>query len=206
MDPVLRTVESYDIIAESYSKNTMELSDRDFQEKMIDRTLRSLPHDPHIIDMGCGDGRDTAYLKSKGTDVVGIDLSKNMVRVARKKYPDCTFLQMDMRETVFPDGTFDCAWASASIINLPKNSLNTLEKEVFRILADEGVFAFSFKIGEKEGFEEHDYAQGHPRYFSYYTLDELKERFNRVVIYDSVKYPKKLFDSEFMYCWAKKGK
>lgn len=206
MDPVLRTVQSYDKIAESYSKKTMELSDRDFQETMIDKTIRMLPEGSHVIDLGCGDGRDTAYIRSKGVDVVGIDLSENMVSVARIKYPDCAFLQMEMRETVFPEGTFDCVWASASMINLPKTALNTLEKEVCRVLTGEGIFAFSFKIGEKEGFEEHDYADGYPRYFSYYTIEELKKRFNYLEIFDSVKYPKKLFDSEFMYCWARKGK
>lgn len=206
MDPIDRTVESYEDMGEDYTDKTNEGGDREFQEKMMDKTLRILNKKPRIIDLGCGDGRDTAYFKNKGLDVTGIDLSKEMISIARKKYPNCTFLNMDMRDTIFPDDTFNCAWASASIIHFPKKELSHVEKEVYRILESGGIFAFSFKVGEGEGYEKTETMENKERYFSYYTLEELKIALNLFDIVESEKCPSKVFDSEFMYCWARAGR
>lgn len=209
MDPVRRTINSYDEMAEEYCSKTMEDGDRELQEKMLDRTVSSLKDDARIIDLGCGDGRDTSYLKRKGFDVVGMDLSRPMVDLARKKYHDSTFIQMDMRDTIFPDNTFHCAWANASIINLPKSELSTFEAEVHRIITDDSIFAFSFKKGEGEGMENGDVLKEkpYPRYFSYFTLEEMKEELNLFDIVDSERSGSEIFGSEFVYCWARpKGK
>ncbi|MEF8832304.1 MAG: methyltransferase domain-containing protein, partial [Candidatus Thermoplasmatota archaeon] len=174
MDPIERTMRTYDQIAEEYCKKTESEGDRKFQKKMLDRTLSFLPSNPRIIDLGCGDGRDTQYLQEKGADVVGIDLSKSMIDLARKKYPECTFLQSDMRDTVFPDDTFQGAWASTSLSNVPKSELSKVEKEIYRIVEEGSIFCFSFKVGEGEGFEE-SLIEGFETYQSYYTLEELKK-------------------------------
>ncbi|MFO7792699.1 MAG: class I SAM-dependent methyltransferase [Candidatus Saliniplasma sp.] len=203
MDPLNETIRSYNNMAEEYCKITSEKGDREFQKKMLDLTLDYLPKDARILDIGCGDGRDSYYLSRKDIDVVGIDLSKSMVELARKKYPDLAFFKEDMRDTVFPDDTFHGVWASLSIINMPKSELSTIESEIFRILGSDGIFAFSVKKGEGEGFEDNNIVSDHPRYFSYYTLDELKNKLRLFEMIDSHEYPGKLFGDEFLYCWAK---
>ncbi|MFP4000640.1 MAG: class I SAM-dependent DNA methyltransferase [Thermoplasmata archaeon] len=202
MDPIKKTMQTYDEIAEEYCKITEEEGDREYQEKMLDRTLDLLPSKPRIIDLGCGDGRDTDYLRKKGADVVGIDLSKSMIALARKKYSERTFLYSDMRDTVFPDDTFQGAWASTSLSNIPKSQFSAVEKEVYRILEKGGIFCFSFKLGEGEGFEE-TLVEGYETYQSYYTLEELKKMMNLFDIIDTREHPGKVFDSEFMYCWTR---
>lgn len=202
-DPLKVTIKSYDKIAEEYCEKTLEGGDREFQERMLDITLNYLPENPRVIDLGCGDGRDTFYLHQKGVDVVGIDLSQGMINLARKKHSNTAFFKQDMRKTVFPEDTFHCVWASVSIINMPKSELSTIESEVFRILNPDGIFAFSIKLGEGEGFEENDIVSGYPRYFSCYSVDELKNKLKLFDIIDSKDYPGELFGSEFTYCWAK---
>jgi len=202
MDPIERTTRTYDEIAEEYCRITEKEGDRKFQKKMLDKTLNFLPSNPRIIDLGCGDGRDTQYLQEKGADVVGIDISKGMIDLARKKYTGCAFLLSDMRDTIFPDDTFQGAWASTSLSNIPKSELSSAEKEIYRILEQNGVFCFSFKIGEKEGFEE-TLVEGYKTYQSYYTLDELKRKLNLFEVFEKKEYPGDIFDSEFMYCWAR---
>ncbi len=205
MDPISRTIRSYDDIAEEYCEKTIKNGDRELQEKMLDKTISYLPKGARIIDLGCGDGRDTDHLKRKGFDVVGIDLSRSMVNLARKKYPDRTFLHGDMRDTIFPDNTFHCAWANASIINLPKSELSAFEAEVYRLINSNGIFAFSFKKGEGEGMEDGEVLEDgpHPRYFSYYTLDEIEEKLTLFDIIDSRGFDSEIFGSKFIYCWAK---
>ena len=202
MDPIERTMRTYDKIAERYCETTEKEGDRDFQEKMLERTLKFMPSKPRVIDLGCGDGRDTEYLRRKGADVVGIDISKEMINLARKKYSKCAFLHSDMRDTVFPNDTFQGAWASTSISNMPKSELSRVEKEVYRIIEQGSIFCFSFKVGEGEGFEE-SIVEGFDTYQSYYMLDELRDGFNLFHIIDSKEYPGKIFNSHFMYCWAR---
>lgn len=204
MDPLATTINSYDEIAEEYCERTLEEGDREFQEKMLDRTLNQLGEGARIIDLGCGDGRDTSYLCEKGADAVGIDLSRSMIDLARRKHPDCAFIQSDMLDLIFPNDTFQGAWANASIINMPKSELSHIEKEVHRILGPEGIFVFSIKEGEREGFEDNGVIEGYPRYFSYYTPEEIKERLNLFNIYQVVKCPEKIFGSDFSYCFARK--
>lgn len=202
MDPIKKTIRAYDKIAERYCKRTEEEGDRDFQKEMLVKTLSHLPDDPRVIDLGCGDGRDTEYMRKKGVDVVGIDLSKSMISLARSKYPRSTFIHSDMRETVFPEDTFHAAWANASLINLPKSELSHVEKEVYRILEPEGIFSFSFKEGEGEGFET-SVIEEHERYCSYYTLEEIKKKMNLFDIFHSEESPDEIFGEKFIYCWGR---
>ncbi len=205
MDHIERTIKAYDEIAEEYCKKTEQEGNREFQKEMLDKTLRYLDSKARIIDLGCGDGRDTQYLKEKGMDVIGIDLSRSMINLARKKNPRATFLQMDIRDTVFPENIFHGAWASTSLTNFPKSELSKAEKEIYRIVEPGGIFAFSVKEGEGEGFEE-SVVEGHERYCSYYSLDEIKEKLNLFEVMDSRRCPEEVFGYDFIYCWARARK
>ncbi len=205
MDPVKKNMKTYNEIAEEYCEKTEKGGNREFQKEMLDRTVKFLSSKPRMIDLGCGDGRDTEYLREKGVDVVGIDISSSMIDLAREKYPECAFFRSDIRDTIFPEDTFTGAWASTTLSNLPKKELSKAEKEIYRIVEPGGIIGFSFKVGEKEGFEE-SVIEGHERYYSYYTLEELKIKFNLFDIIDSKKCPDKIFGDEFMYCWGKARK
>ncbi len=200
-DPIKVTISTYDEIAEEYCGNTLLKGDRNFQIRMMDRMLDMLQDNPRIIDLGCGDGRDTSYLDQKGADVVGIDLSGKMVEIARDNYPQGTFIQNEMRETIFPDNTFNGVWASASIIHLSRTQFPGLLKEVARILIKDGIFVFSFKEGKKEGFEG---AEDRQRYFTYYTVNEIRRHLKYFKVIDFVRCPKEIMGSKFIYCFAKK--
>ena len=60
-----------------------------------------------LLDIACGKGRHSIYFNKKGINVVGIDLSKNNITIAKKN--ECETLQFvvfDMRK-VFRKNTFD---------------------------------------------------------------------------------------------------
>ena len=63
-----------------------------------------------MLKLGCGTGYDSNLLKSWGGDVVAIDASSEMLRIAEEKYPE---LSSCLRQLVlpdrnlFPDDTFD---------------------------------------------------------------------------------------------------
>lgn len=73
--------------AESYAKlefpNTYYLAYRDLPE-----IISSHVTGKKAIDFGCGTGRSTRFLKKLGFDVTGIDISQDMMNMARHKDPD----------------------------------------------------------------------------------------------------------------------
>lgn len=73
-----------------------------------------------ILDLGCGTGRHACALEKMGYSVTGIDLSKRMLKVARKKCPGVYFKRMDFTQPDFPQNSFDaaiCMWSTMGYIH-----------------------------------------------------------------------------------------
>jgi len=70
------------IRAKSYSKlefpNTYYLAYRDLPQIMLNHVKGE-----RAVDFGCGSGRSTRFLKQLGFDVIGIDISQDMLEIAR---------------------------------------------------------------------------------------------------------------------------
>ena len=69
----------------------------------------------------------------KNFEVIGVDLSKKMIEVARKKVKNAKFHVMNIRKLDFNHNSFDGIWASASFIHIPK-LVNYFELSVLYIL------------------------------------------------------------------------
>src|SRR6185436_13577956 len=87
---------------------------RDEQEAagFIDRLIDRLQPAPGaaVLDLGCGSGRHSKHLASRGLDVVGLDLSPESIRQARRsEHAHLRFGRHDMREP-FGVGRFDAVF------------------------------------------------------------------------------------------------
>lgn len=59
-----------------------------------------------VLDIGCGDGMLLEYLKDKGFDCFGIDISSEAIRIAKSRGVDCE--QADITDKLrFEDSSFD---------------------------------------------------------------------------------------------------
>ena len=128
--------------------------------------LRELPPWAHVLDAGCGPGRNAAAFKSRGYRVTGIDASPAMVELARRSGIDAhvmTFQQMTFHEE------FDGIWASASVLHVPRAELPEVLHRFARALKPEGILYVSLKEGQSERIAEDG------RFFSYYTLNEFSD-------------------------------
>ncbi len=121
---------------------------------------RRLPPHPHILDAGCGSGRDTRYFLSRGYQVTAVDASAEMVKLAAALtgHPilQRTFLELDYVDT------FDGIWASASLLHVPRSQITAVLARLSQALKPGGVFYLSFKYGPNESVH-------HGRLFSDYT-------------------------------------
>ncbi|KPL14184.1 hypothetical protein AMJ74_03900 [candidate division WOR_3 bacterium SM1_77] len=64
-------------------------------KKIIKRHLKS--NGKRLLDVACGTGLEDRYLK-KGFGVTGLDLNNGVLRIARKRNPEVTYLRGDMRD------------------------------------------------------------------------------------------------------------
>jgi len=95
-----------------------------------------------VLSIGCGSGEDSHHLKQEGAlKSIGIDLSKNLIKIASETYQDCEFKVMDMENLDFPDSSFDFAYSSLAIHYV--EDWVRVFREVFRILKPNSFFIFS---------------------------------------------------------------
>ncbi|MFE3110666.1 class I SAM-dependent methyltransferase [Kitasatospora indigofera] len=94
---------------------TPELYERRFPDpnhlaaRWVESVLRAHHAGPCLLDIGCGTGRDAAWLHNKASrDVTGIDTSEAMLTHARRHHPGPEYLNSDMR-TFDLDRRFDAA-------------------------------------------------------------------------------------------------
>lgn len=101
-----------------------------------------------LIDLGCGPGQTTRFLFEHGfTDVLGIDLSPEMIAVARQLSPHLHFEVGDMLDLHYPDNSFAAAIAFYAIVHFDTSQLRTAFREMNRVLAADGALLFAFHIG-----------------------------------------------------------
>jgi ubiquinone/menaquinone biosynthesis C-methylase UbiE len=135
---------------------------------------------PSVLDVGCGGGRDAAWLAAGGAAVTGVDLSAGMLAQARSRAGQTgasppRLLQMDMRRLAFGDGCFTGAWCSASLLHLPKRDAPAALGEMRRVLVGGGVLLLALQHGETEGWEPLDaavYGESVERFFARYRAGE----------------------------------
>ena len=73
-----QTEEAYDLIAQQYAVRHQEMPERLIE--LGKRFLGSLAKGSRILDVGCGAGRDMAWMEVQGFRTTGIDLSPGIDR------------------------------------------------------------------------------------------------------------------------------
>jgi mutator protein MutT len=145
----------------SYAKETASFD----MGNLYPRFLNHLPNNAHILDLGCGSGRDSNYFLDQGYLVTALDGSAELAGIAEKliKQPVVISLYQDM---VF-EKVFDGVWACASLLHCPKSQMSSVLLNIYQALKDDGVLYASFKWGENESSDERG------RFFNNYTSENL---------------------------------
>ena len=99
-----------------------------------------------VIDLGCGSGIWARALTSAGYDVMGIDISRSMVKLARKRAPKArfvsgSFFQMELPPCAAVTAIGECVNYLFDRSNSRKE-LARFFRRVYRSLAPGGVFVF----------------------------------------------------------------
>lgn len=112
------------------------------EQQVFERHAQALKH---VLDIGIGGGRTTAYLLNKCGSYTGIDYSQGFVKLASQKYPGADIRHMDARNLeAFEAGSFD-------LVNFSFNGMDYVDaegrkailSEIHRVLKPGGLFFFS---------------------------------------------------------------
>lgn len=92
-----------------------------------------------VIDLCCGTGLFLGMADEAGHAVTGVDLSPDMLAVARKKYPAIDLREADAAATPFPDHAFDAATVSFGLHEKPAETARAIFREALRLTRPGGV-------------------------------------------------------------------
>ena len=162
------TLDFYNNNSKEYIETTLSAD----MSHLYNDFLKHIPKGGHILDLGCGSGRDSLEFIKRGYKITAVDGSKELANAASKiigQQVICSKFE-DLKLTE----TFDGIWASASLLHVNKNDIVDVIKNVSSNLKPTGVFYMSFKYGENEYIDEKG------RYFNCYTEETFKEMLSQV--------------------------
>lgn len=104
-------------------------------------TFANLEKGAKVLDVATGTGKQAFAFAKKGYDVIGIDLTEAMLRVAIKKnsYGNLKFQAADATNLPFEDGTFDVVSISFALHDMPLTIRENVLKEMARVAKPNGM-------------------------------------------------------------------
>jgi SAM-dependent methyltransferase len=160
------TIAYYESHAEQFAKSTLDVG----MQSLYEPFLALLPQSGHILDAGCGSGRDSLCFLRRGYRVTAFDASPAMARIATEitGQPTAVLRFQDMSY----EDEFDGIWACASLLHVPGRDMDDVFSRFTHALRGEGVWYVSFKRGTREEVR-------HGRLFTDFTADRLRQTVQR---------------------------
>lgn len=140
----MKTIDYYNNHAEEFTYSTFNVG----MDSLYQPFLALLPEHAHILDLGCGSGRDSLAFKKKGYRVDAIDYSEALV----KKATELTGIQVKHQSFYELDevAVYDGIWACASLLHCERSRLAEVFEKMLRALKPNGVIYMSFKYGDSD--------------------------------------------------------
>ena len=102
-----------------------------------------------VADVGCGPGYVTSYLHDAGVDAFGIDLSPEMIAIARRDYPGLRFEVGTMTDLDLADDSVVGIVAFWSVIHVPDHAVPGVFEQFRRVLRPQGLLLVGFHVGDQ---------------------------------------------------------
>jgi 2-polyprenyl-3-methyl-5-hydroxy-6-metoxy-1,4-benzoquinol methylase len=132
--------QSYDVLAPQWAGPDFH---RDNGISQHLRALQFIAQSGKALDVGCGSsGRFIDLLMERGFEVEGLDISAEMIRLARQRHPQIVFHHADLVEWT-PPQAYDFISAWDSVWHVPLTSQEAVWTKLLHALAPDGVLILS---------------------------------------------------------------
>jgi len=159
-----------------YESHAKQLSKR-YESAKVDNIhsalLKTFPSKSHLLEIGCGSGRDASFMHQNGYDILAIDGSREMIAEAKRLHPE---LAKRLQAVMIPDklsfepSSFDGIYSIATLMHLEENAIDHAIGEITTILKPGGKFFFSVSIQRDDVNTQGKDAKG--RHFTTMSADE----------------------------------
>jgi ubiquinone/menaquinone biosynthesis C-methylase UbiE len=148
MDPEERR-RAWDDVAATYARRRDPTgSDAD----LLADLRASLPSDPRVLDVGCGDGARTLANLPAGS--VGLDISRRGLELARETVSGARLIQADMTALPVTTSSVDAVTAYHAVFHVPRARHPGVYREFARVLRPGGTVLLTLPSGRFETVRE----------------------------------------------------
>lgn len=170
MNPQM-TAESYDNLASHWNSDEFNRSNGIEQHK---RAFRFARRKRNAIDVGCGSsGRVIDLLISEGFEAEGLDISPEMIRMAKQRHPEVLFHLADICVWEFPK-KYDLISAWDSIWHAPLAEQEAILSKLCEGLSEGGILIFTSGAVDQPGDVTNPF-MGQPLYHAALGIPRLLE-------------------------------
>lgn len=127
-----------------------------------------------VLDLGCGPGQITGYLRSRAVDATGIDLVPEFIAHAKAAHPTGEYRLGSMRSLDVENNSIAGILTWYSLIHVPPQDLDGVLAELRRVLAPGGTLVVGFFDGDEPTPFDHKVVTAYR-----WPVDELSERLAR---------------------------
>ena len=127
-----------------------------------------------VLDVGCGPGQITGYLRSLGVDATGIDLVPEFIAHAKAAHPDGKYQLGSMQSLDVGNGAVAGMLTWYSLIHLPPQDLDGVLAELRRVMAPASTLVVGFFDGDEVAAFDHKVVTAYR-----WPIDEFSERLAR---------------------------
>ena len=153
MNRITELSKSYDALAATYASGR-HLFDT---SPLLHQCAALVPGNARVLDVGCGAGEPvSAYFAKRGDQVTGIDISSEMLELARRQVPAANFTQMDLRHLEFAEAQFDLLTAVYCVFHLDREEHQSIFDGFARVLKPGGIVLLTLACKGYTGEDEFD--------------------------------------------------
>ena len=180
------TLYFYNQHADAYIKQTRQIDMQALYDAFIGQLPADIKMPQHILDLGCGSGRDSFWFSNNlGMKVTAIDGSSELIKRNQAYYATSN---VNWRYLKFEDikhqgwqNQFTGIWACASLLHVPFSELPNIIMSLMDTLISGGVMYASFKYGDSERWDGE-------RFFCDMNEDRFLEVFQQVSTTDTLEH------------------